>query len=106
MLDDANMASKAIQISLDETLLRRVDREPQVRREGRSAFVRSAIELYLRAKERQSIDDSIRRAYSGTPRELEAEVADLLGAQARYGHRRRDHVYAQGSRDRSSAGPR
>ena len=77
------MGAKAVQISLDTDLLKRVDRDPEVRMLGRSAFIRSAIDLYLRAKERREIDAAIRRAYDGMADELLEEVEELLGAATR-----------------------
>jgi metal-responsive CopG/Arc/MetJ family transcriptional regulator len=76
------MGAKAVQISLDAELLRRVDRDPEVRKLGRSAFVRSAIDLYLRAKERHAEDDAIRRAYGGRADAMLGDVEEFLGAQA------------------------
>ncbi len=76
------MGAKAVQISLDAELLKRVDRDPEARKLGRSAFVRSAIDLYLRAKERRAVDDAIRHAYGGQADALLADVEEFLGAQA------------------------
>lgn len=77
-----NMSMQAIQVSMDEELLKRIDREPEVKEHGRSAFIRSAIRLYLKAKRRREIDDEITRAYEGCADEMLAEVSDLVGAQA------------------------
>ena len=79
---DANMAAKPVQISIDTNLLRRIDAQPETRKRGRSAFVRSAIETYLRAKERREIDEAIGAAYGTAADALVAEVEDLLEAQA------------------------
>jgi metal-responsive CopG/Arc/MetJ family transcriptional regulator len=76
------MGARAVQISLDAELLKRVDRDPEVRKLGRSAFVRSAIDLYLRAKDRRAEDDAIRRAFGGQTDEMLGEVEEFLGAQA------------------------
>jgi len=75
------MAARAVQISLDEPLLRRIDADPQARKIGRSAFIRSAVLVYLEAKKRRSTDEAIRRAYEGKADDLLGDVADLLGAQ-------------------------
>jgi predicted RNA-binding protein YlxR (DUF448 family) len=48
---------------------------------GRSAFIRSAVEVYLKAKERRDDDHAIRRAYSGKGDELLAEVEELIEVQ-------------------------
>jgi metal-responsive CopG/Arc/MetJ family transcriptional regulator len=75
------MGARAVKISLDAELLRRVDRDPEVRKLGRSAFVRSAIDLYLRAKERRADDEAIRRAYGGQADAMLGEVEEFLGAK-------------------------
>lgn len=75
------MAMQAIQVSIDQELLKRIDREPEVRKRGRSAFIRSAIELYLKAKRRHEIDDEIVRAYEGCADDMLDEVSDLVGTQ-------------------------
>lgn len=82
MLYTANMTAKPVQISMDTDLLRRVDSHPEVRERGRSAFVRSALELYLKAKERREIDENLTRAYQGEADAMLAEIEDLLDAQA------------------------
>ncbi len=78
----ANMAAKPVQISFDVELLRRIDAQPDTRKRGRSAFVRSAVESYLRAKARREIDKAIATAYSADADAMLAEAADLLDAQA------------------------
>lgn len=75
------MAVKPVQISMDAELLRRIDADPEARSRGRSAFVRSAIQLYLRAKERRTIEARIARAYSGEAQALIEEATDLMDAQ-------------------------
>lgn len=76
------MPSHPVQISIDQELLRRIDADPETRRRGRSAVVRSALRLYLAAKRRRSIDAAIRRAYGGRADELLDEVTSLMEAQA------------------------
>jgi metal-responsive CopG/Arc/MetJ family transcriptional regulator len=76
------MASKPVQISLDQELLRRIDRDPETRQRGRSAFIRNAVSTYLRAKERHQVDEAIRRAYEGKDDEMLSEVEALIGSQA------------------------
>ncbi len=76
------MASRPVQISLDEGLLRRIDGDPEARRKGRSAFIRSAVEVYLAAKKRRSLDAAIEKAYAHDADAVLEEVEDLLGAQA------------------------
>lgn len=76
------MAAKPVQISIDFDLLRRIDADPETREKGRSAFVRSAVSSYLAAKQRREIDAAIRAAYGRAADAMEAEVADLMDAQA------------------------
>jgi metal-responsive CopG/Arc/MetJ family transcriptional regulator len=76
------MAARAVQVSLSEDLLHRIDADPEARRAGRSAFLRAAAEHYLELRRRQSIDDSVRRAYRGSADQMLLEVSDFLGAQA------------------------
>ena len=76
------MPAKAVQISVDLELLRRIDADPETREKGRSAFVRSAVSSYLAAKRRKEIDSAIGAAYGGVADAMEAEVSDLLDAQA------------------------
>jgi metal-responsive CopG/Arc/MetJ family transcriptional regulator len=75
------MASRPIQISIDLDLLERIDADAETRERGRSAFLRSAAELYLSAKERHAIDEEIRRAYTGHADAMADEIAELLGEQ-------------------------
>ena len=67
---------------MDSELLQRIDEDPETRGKGRSAFVRSAIQHYLRAKQRHSIDDQIATAYEGQADALLDEVSDLVEGQA------------------------
>lgn len=66
---------------MDAKLLQRIDRDPEVRERGRSAFIRSAVETYLRARRRRETDARIESAYGGRADELLEEVADLVGVQ-------------------------
>lgn len=74
--------AKAVQISLDEDLLRRVDADPETKRKGRSAVVRSALLLYLRNKQSRRVDEGILRAYGASADEMLDEVESLIEAQA------------------------
>lgn len=58
---------KAIQFTIDEGLLRRVDGDPEARQLGRSAFLRRAIEAYLRRRRADEIRDAYRRGYGKAP---------------------------------------
>jgi metal-responsive CopG/Arc/MetJ family transcriptional regulator len=82
MMDTPIMPARPVQISLDRELLQRIDRDPQTKKDGRSAFIRSAVELYLQAKRRREIDVQIRRAYQGKGHELLEEIQDMLEIQA------------------------
>lgn len=75
------MAARPVQISIDEELLERIDEDPEARENGRSAFIRAAVESYFSAKERREIEARLVRAYSGQADVLRAEVEDLLHAQ-------------------------
>jgi metal-responsive CopG/Arc/MetJ family transcriptional regulator len=83
LLDNANrMSAKAVQISLDETMLRRIDADPHTRRAGRSAFIREAVELYLATKKSRAIDASIKRAYADSADDMRDDARALMDAQA------------------------
>ena len=79
LLYSPNMAAKPVQISIDTDLLSRIDADPEARERGRSAFIRSAVELYLTARHRREIDAKLARAYQGEADALLAEIEDLLG---------------------------
>jgi metal-responsive CopG/Arc/MetJ family transcriptional regulator len=54
---------KPIQLLIDETLLRRLDSDEEVRRVGRSAVLRRAAAEYLRRSRAKRIAHAYRRAY-------------------------------------------
>lgn len=56
---------KAIQVTLDDDLLARLDRDEEVQRDGRSAVLRRAAELYLQKRRASAIASAYRRAYGG-----------------------------------------
>lgn len=58
---------KAIQFTIDEELLRRIDRLPEVRKHGRSAFLRRAAEESLRRRRQRDIREAYRRGYGAQP---------------------------------------
>ena len=68
---------KAIQITFDERLLKELDADPEVKREGRSLVLRRAAYDYLRRKRRRAIADAYREAYGkkGAP-ELEGWASE------------------------------
>jgi len=75
------MPAKPVQVSIDTELLRQIDRDPETKTKGRSAFIRSAVSSYLEAKRRRDVDAAIRAAYRGAGNSMAAEVADLIDAQ-------------------------
>jgi len=81
-LYDPVMTAKAIQISMDTDLLGRIDADPEARRRGRSAFVRTAVQLYLKAKARKEVEERLAHAYEGNADALLEEVEALMGSQA------------------------
>lgn len=78
----AIMTAKPVQVSIDTELLARIDDDPEARAKGRSAFIRSAVILYLRAKERRDIEARIAAAYGAESQAVQDEIADLVEAQA------------------------
>lgn len=58
---------KAIQITLDDALLARLDADDEVRREGRSAVLRRAADEYLRRRRKRAIADQYAKAYRSDP---------------------------------------
>jgi metal-responsive CopG/Arc/MetJ family transcriptional regulator len=76
------MAARPVQISIDSDLLDQIDTDPEVREKGRSAFIRSAVQLYLKAKERREIEARLAQAYAGEAGSLLEEVEALMGKQS------------------------
>jgi metal-responsive CopG/Arc/MetJ family transcriptional regulator len=58
---------KTIQITIDDQLLRSADKDPEVKRDGRSAVIRRALAAYLARKRRTQLAEAYRRAYSNKP---------------------------------------
>jgi metal-responsive CopG/Arc/MetJ family transcriptional regulator len=54
---------KAIQVTLDDALLARLDADEEVRRDGRSAVLRRAADEYLRKRRKRAIADQYAKAY-------------------------------------------
>lgn len=63
---------KSIQVMIDERLLRRLDADDEVKRDGRSAVLRRAADAYLRTRRAELTKRAYERAYgrSGTDHEL------------------------------------
>ena len=64
---------KAIQVTLDEELLKRLDATEEARAEGRSAVLRRALREYLSRRRRSEIAEAYSRAYG------EGGVDELAG---------------------------
>lgn len=62
---------KAIQITIDEALLRSLDRDPEVKKEGRSSVFRKAVRAWLQQRRRASIADAYRKGYAGPTDDLD-----------------------------------
>jgi len=62
-----SMCMKAIQITLDENLLKRLDADEEVRRDGRSAVLRRAALEYLGRRRKRAIAEQYERAYGRNP---------------------------------------
>ena len=58
---------KAIHVSFDERLLETLDRDAEVKQNGRSAVIRWAVADYLRKKRRNAIADAYQRGYGKHP---------------------------------------
>jgi metal-responsive CopG/Arc/MetJ family transcriptional regulator len=76
------MAARPVQISMESDLLDQIDADPEAQKKGRSAFVRSAVQLYLEAKNRQEVERQLAQAYAGEAGSLLEEVEALMGRQA------------------------
>jgi len=58
---------KAIQVSFDEGLLEALDATEEVRKHGRSAVLRRAVEDYLRHMRQRTIAERYEKAYRSDP---------------------------------------
>ncbi len=54
---------KAIQVTLDEALLARLDADAEVQRDGRSAVLRRAADQYLLRRRQRAIAEQYAKAY-------------------------------------------
>jgi len=59
---------KAIQITVDDGLLARLDADAEARRDGRSAVIRRAVDEYLRRRRKRAIANQYAGAYGSTGR--------------------------------------
>jgi metal-responsive CopG/Arc/MetJ family transcriptional regulator len=55
---------KAIQITVDQRWLARLDADPEVQEAGRSAVFRRAVDAYLRQRRKERIAEAYRRGYA------------------------------------------
>ena len=76
------MTVRSVQISIDNELLGRIDSDPEARDKGRSAFIRSAVRLYLEAKQRREIEPRIADAYACEASALLEEIEALMDGQS------------------------
>ena len=60
---------KAVQVTLEENLLRELAADERVRRIGRSALLRELARDYLRRERERRIDEQYARAYAGAQRD-------------------------------------
>ena len=67
---------KAVQITLDEGLLQRLDALPEVREKGRSAFLRQVVRAYLQHRRQQEIREAYKRGYGDKPVQAEEFTTD------------------------------
>jgi len=67
---------KVIQITVDEALLKTMDRDPEVKRDGRSALIRRAVAAYLKTRRKKQITEAYRRGYASGTDELEGWSAE------------------------------
>ncbi len=82
MVDTHHMSARAVQVSIDDQLLDRIDTDPDVIEDGRSAFIRRAVRFYIEARRRHAVDEQLRSAFGGHADEQLAEVDQLLDAQS------------------------
>jgi metal-responsive CopG/Arc/MetJ family transcriptional regulator len=69
---------KTIRISLEERLLKEVDRVVEKRFNNRAEFVGKACTFFLRYLKEQQLDQVYKKAYEQTPEELEMAQASAL----------------------------
>jgi metal-responsive CopG/Arc/MetJ family transcriptional regulator len=67
---------RAVQFTIDDDLLRRIDNHPATKEKGRSAFLRAAAIDYLRRQRAKDFREAYRQGYSKhPPREDEFFIA-------------------------------
>lgn len=58
---------RAVQFTIDDELLRRIDNHPATKKRGRSAFLREAAAEFLRRQRSKDIRDAYRAGYGRFP---------------------------------------
>lgn len=58
---------RAVQFTIDEALLRRIDSHPATKKAGRSAFLRAAAMEYLGRQRAKDIREAYRQGYGKRP---------------------------------------
>jgi metal-responsive CopG/Arc/MetJ family transcriptional regulator len=58
---------RAIQFTIDDELLQRIDRHPATKQQGRSAFLRAAARQFLRQHRAEEIQEAYRSGYGKHP---------------------------------------
>lgn len=81
-MDTTCMPATPVQISIDRELLARIDRARQPKKQGRSAFIRDAVELYLATQHRREVDRKISTAYRDKSQDLLVDAEAWLAEQA------------------------
>jgi metal-responsive CopG/Arc/MetJ family transcriptional regulator len=80
-MDNAIMVARSVQISVDAELLAEVDRQEETKTHGRSAFIREALLMRLRAKRDEELDASYARGYAGKAKALLDDLGPLRKRQ-------------------------
>jgi metal-responsive CopG/Arc/MetJ family transcriptional regulator len=82
MAENSIMVARNVQISVDAELLAEVDRQEETKKHGRSAFVREALLMRLRALRNAEVDASYARGYAGKAKALLQDLGSLRRRQA------------------------
>lgn len=80
-MDTAIVVARRVQISVDAGLLAEVDRQQETKERGRSAFIREALVMRLRAKRNEEGDASYARGYGRKAKALLDDLGPLRKRQ-------------------------
>jgi hypothetical protein len=80
-MDNDIMVARSVQISVDAELLAEVDRQEETKKHGRSAFIREALLMLLRAKRSEEVDARYARGYGGKAKSLLEDLGPLRKRQ-------------------------